>query len=390
MEQIKAEVQRSSGLAGSKPEKIDEEVHKAQSRYVLSVTKSLADTHPVLAQDYLKGSEKYLWGDDLERARGTVQHKVDVSVSRNVVREVYDEKKSEAANIEAAENRAKELGIDRPETLDMIRTTMMSRYGQDKRVKADNIAEAKSGIADLIGGRVTGRIPKNYDEFIVMPGAQGLVDRLPGPDKNAIIGQIQRFNAAANVAANKAAYDTLRGIAQDDAERFIKEDITKWPLSQGQMRELTRIQKEKRKNLEGDPDTARALRLLYPAMDAAGLTKAKDKEAYPRFVGALQDAIEVEMKVKGGKPLTDDDMKLIGKRLMQEPEYTGFLPKWLRGAQEKFYESALNMDPGELEMTRLLLMEKFPGVEPSEADIAREYARNQYIKTYILKSKSKP
>lgn len=387
MKKLEQAVRESGALAGSKPEKVEEDVKIAQSQYVLAKAKGLADTAPLLAQDFLEKNEKYLYKGDLERAREVVQHRVDISGSRNIINEAYNPDKSLRENREAAKAVAEKYGVKRPEALDMIDKGIEAKWNQDKRTKYVDTQQAKETIADAISGRTTGAAPpKNIDELFAIPGAKEAYDNMPAIEKNKIPGQIARFNVAAGKERNDRNWAILRGMAEDDPSKFIDEDITKWDLSQGQMRSLQTLQRDRRKNSEGDPQVQRAMKVITNSgmLEGLGIDKKTDETAHNHFVGLLQDAVHEQIKAQGGKPLTYEQYQDIGKALIREyKDPPGVISRKLGvnwfDTTKRFFEKAREIPPEKLDEIRKQIMADHPDIVPDDQDIVREYARQRWI-----------
>lgn len=387
MKKLEQSVREEGAVAGSKPEKIEEDIKVAQSRYVLAKAKGLADTNPLLAQQFMNANEKYLYKGDLDRAREIVQHRVDISASRNVVNEAYDPNKSLGANREAAKARAEEYGLTRPETLDLIDKGIEGKWNQDKRTKYVDTQQAKETIADAISGRTTGQAPpKDIDGLFMIPGAKEAYDNLPAVEKNKVPGQIMRFNAAASKDRNDRNFAILRGMAEEDPSKFIDEDVTKWDLSQGQMRSLQTLQRDRRKNAEADPQVQRALKVITNSgmLEGMGISKKEgDETAHNHFVGLLQDALHEQIQAQGGKPLTYEQYLEIGRQLVKEyKDPPGLISRKLGinwfDTTKRFFEKAREIPPEDLERIRRQIMADNPDIVPDDQDIVREYARQRW------------
>lgn len=396
LERLRASVRDTGERAGSKPEKIDEDIKVAESRYVLAKAKGLADTNPLLAQQFLTANEKYLYKGDLDRAREIVQHRVDIQGSRNIINEAYDPKKSLGENRAKAKEVAEKYGLKRSEVLDMIDKGMESKWNIDKRTKYVDTQQAKETVADAISGRTTGAAPpKNIDELFAIPGAKEAYDNLPAVEKNKVPGQIARWNAAEGKQRNDKNWGILRGMAENEPTKFIDEDITKWDLSQGQMRSLMTLQRDRRKNSEGDPQVQRGMKIVTNSgmLTGLGISKKADETAYNHFTGLYQDALHEQINAQGGKPLTYEQYLDIAKALVKEyKDPPGLIHRKLGvdwfDSTKRFFEKAREIPPEDLEKLRKKIMTDNPDIVPDDEEIVREYARQQW-KALIKKSEPK-
>jgi len=78
---------------------------------------------------------------------------------------------------------------------------------------------------------------------------------------------------------------------------------------------------------EANPVIGRALQVLAPTLNAAGVTKTNDPDTYYQFTGALSDVIQQYIQDNKAQP-KPDDIQAMGSRLLQQIPTKRFFGLW--------------------------------------------------------------
>ena len=154
-------------------------------------------------------------------------------------------------------------------------------------------------------------------------------------------------------------------------------------LAVSQKNALMTMQDSMRKQSSSDPRVARAINILKPAMEGAGITPQggdANKQSYYQFTGALSDALEQYQTDHPGKTPTFDEVKTLGAQLMQE--HTTGRRGWMVFTHETapFYQMPVPDDYHDKAMADPAW--KKNGITPNDAMIQRLYHAEMYRKFY--------
>jgi len=169
-------------------------------------------------------------------------------------------------------------------------------------------------------------------------------------------------------------YQQFKGQAQVDPADFIDSDVIGTNLPNSAKRELINLQQRLKGKAEGDPRVQRALGVLAPDMQAAGITKA-DKDNYYEFTGALSDQLQ-QFAEDNKRPPKIDEIKTIGARLMQAQTTKG----WLWNSQTPTFQVPVPSDEAEKIKTDPAWQKL--GITPTDQQIQRIYTRKLYKDLY--------
>src|SRR5437879_1731285 len=94
-----------------------------------------------------------------------------------------------------------------------------------------------------------------------------------------------------------------------DPVEFLAQDIPSLDMPMSARKELINLQGRATVKAEGDPRVTRAINILKPDLQAAGIT-TKNKDEYYQFVGGLQDALETYQQDNKKSPPADEIRKI--------------------------------------------------------------------------------
>lgn len=260
-------------------------------------------------------------------------------------------------------------------------------YNQDKYAKRQEELANKEIISQGIqsfGGATVQELRSD-------PRVAIAIDSLPKAQTQDLQGQINRFNAARDKKTQENAAIRLNGLSNNDVEAFLNTDITREPLSKGDMIKFMNLQAKLKKNPSGDPRVAKAVGILRNSrgaeLEALGIYSRREnnKEDYDHFTGALQSAIEVWMADHGNKPpdaktITDE----IGPSVIRqrtEPSWFG-----LSSRQTPFYNQTVPESFSKQVKADVLAKD---GYTPTDEEIYKAYVRKQYLEFYRKQPKVK-
>jgi hypothetical protein len=170
-------------------------------------------------------------------------------------------------------------------------------------------------------------------------------------------------------------YQKLKGLAATEPAEFIDHNVIETDLPNSAKRELINLQGRLQKQAEGDPRVARALAILAPDLNSAGIDK-KNKEEYNLFAGAISDQLQ-DFATENKRPPKLDEIKLMGSRLLQAQSYPGRF--WGTNEATTFHvpvpseeQEKIQADPAWAKL----------GIKPTEQQVQRIYTRKLYQDLY--------
>lgn len=180
-------------------------------------------------------------------------------------------------------------------------------------------------------------------------------------------------------------YKTVKGMADQNPVEFQAMDIESQKLPPDAKKEMINLQlKMNKQPAQSDPKVARAMQMLRPDLEAAGISTKSDKEGFWRFAGGLQDALNIEQK-DNKKPPTLDEVRKIGSRLMQE-QITD--KGWLWDSKAPLYNVPLT-DDRKKELSADPYWKK-NNIVPTDDQLRRIHAAQEYSRLYGGAKKATP
>jgi len=252
----------------------------------------------------------------------------------------------------------------------------------ERQQELTNMETVKGGIQTFGGTTV--------QQLRADPKVAAAIDALPKSKTLDLQGTINGFNNARDLQTKESAMIRLNGLSHNDVEAFLNTDVTKEPLSKGDMISLMNKQAKLKANPSTDPRVSKALGVLRNARGAelqalgiyARTTSPDNKEDYDHYTGALQSAIEVWMEDHGNKP---PDAKTIANEIGPSVIRQRTEKGWLWDSKVPFYTQTVP----EAFSTRIKAdVQAQMGYEPTEQEVYKAYVRMQYLKFYKKQPKA--
>lgn len=314
--------------------------------------------------------------------------------SANIARQVYEDGretdtkpgKTLQAMEDEARAKAKELMPNDPLLQQHVVTALHGIWNQDKYAERQEQITNRQIVAAGIERGV-----KNDQELRADPKVAAAIDALPASERNKIPARINSFNAARDRTANDDNFKRLLGLAESDPEQFMNTDVMSEKLSQGQMVQLHRLQQKVRENPGGDPRVGAAMNMIRGArpaeLEALGIFRrtADNKDDYDRFVGALQQGLEVWRETHGRVPNYKEITETIAPDLMRQIATPGTVfGSWWPNKEPAFKQEV----PEEWAKSATQQILAAGGQAPTQAQLERAYAREQFQKLYAKPPKA--
>jgi hypothetical protein len=286
---------------------------------------------------------------------------------------------------------AKQLFPDNTLFHDYTRQRISSGYTEARRQRREAEAENLNTVYDgIMGNRSGGKVPTSVEELTADPQVAEAFNNLDPPKQYQMVKRLENVAKAQQRESSEIEGRRLRGMAINEPTKFLQEDVLSNPsLSYAEMKSMLALQGQIRKQPDQkDPHVQRALSMsaLGPKLQAMGITKRDRPEDFNMFVGTLQDVIVQQMRDNGGKPLTIDELKIIGNRLLQETATpSAIFGNWWPNKQSIFTKS---LPTEELDKVRKSYMDKHPNEPPPDDEsLQREYRLQLYESVW---KKAKP
>lgn len=180
----------------------------------------------------------------------------------------------------------------------------------------------------------------------------------------------------------------LRGMASDpeQADDFYQmgpDAIIKEGFPLQATRSLLNLQNTIKTRAE-NVQLSQAMSLAQAQLDAAGINRRDNPEAYNQFRGAMEDQIK-DLQGEQKAKVTPEQVRTITARLLRESVKSSWIP-WQSGSGPTYAPTNI---PEDFRKTITQQLIKQRGVEPTEQDIQRWYSYVLYRQLYPNKSQPK-
>jgi len=246
-------------------------------------------------------------------------------------------------------------------------------------VKRDTEFQNRQVIEDGLMGGKDGKLPTTVEELTNTPEKQQAWEDLLPQTQRRYMGVLSK-NAKGDTNWTDDTlreYQRLKGQAASDPADFIDMDVISSNLPNSAKRELINLQGRLKGKAEGDPRITKAMQILGPDLQAAGIDK-RDKDTYYGFVGALSDQLQ-QFADDNKKPPKADEVKLIGARLLQQQKSNTFFGS-LFGSKTPTFQVPVPSD--EAEKIKLDPAWARLGISPNDQQIQRIYTRDLFNRLY--------
>ncbi len=281
-----------------------------------------------------------------------------------------------AAKVDMGTRVAKEQAPDDPLFPDYVEQRITTDHNRQVAIKRDDEFTNRQVIETGLMGQDGGKLPTTVEELTADPKAEAAWNALLPSTQRRYMGVLAR-NAKGDhnwTDATLKDYQRFKGMAQANPAEFLDQDVISTDLPNSAKRELINLQGRLKGKAEGDPRVQRALNILKPDLQAAGIDP-KDKEGYYQFTGALSDQLET-FASENKKPPTIEDVKLIGSRLLQSQTQPG----WLWNSKVPTYQ--VPVPAAEAEKIKGDPAWAGLGITPTDTQIQRIYTRKLYQDLY--------
>src|SRR6266481_4333306 len=311
---IESEIDSQGKNAGWLLEQTEETKKQKVSETIAKQTASLARTDAIGAQKKYEQAiaSKALLPMDALKVQATVQTQFRQQGSRIIADQVLgklrdgDDEGDKSLNDYISEGMTKvtegDLDKNDPFFKDFVRERITADYNRHKSVVRDGQQNAEQTVASaMMTGNKEGILPKTVDELkLIDPKVSDAWDAMkPTTQKKYMqaLAQNARGERVAWTDDSLRNYQQMKGQATDNPTEFLARDVISENIPSTAKRELINLQQRLTKQSQDDPRVARAMSLLGPDLNAAGITRgttgSTDRENYYQFVGGLQHALEL-------------------------------------------------------------------------------------------------
>jgi len=283
-----------------------------------------------------------------------------------------------ADKIEGARAIAAERAPNDPMFQDYAVNRVESDNNRLLQVKRDTDYYNKQTVEGALIGGPSGKLPTTLEEVKSDPDSAAAWDNLPASDQRRYLGVLAR-NAKGDTSWTEEKlrnYQRIKGQAASDPAGFLEMDVISTDLPTSARKELIGLQGKMKEKAESDPRVTKALQVLGPDLQAAGITR-QNKDEYDQYVGALQEAL-TDWQEEHKKAPNAAEVKVIGARLMQERSGTGWFGTNI-GVSKVFN---IPVPEKEAEAIKALPTWAEVGITPTDTQIQRIYTRKVYNELY--------
>ena len=390
---ITAETQSQGRLHGWEPDQTTATVEANVSTAVAKRITGLARTDPFAAQKMFDQANegKNLTPIDAQRVQASIQTQSRQAIPRGISSEVNADldhpapegtpEKSLEDRIAEGKAKAEKFSKNDPLLPDFVEQRIVADFNRKKAVQRDADQRNMQTVAGaMMTGNKEGILPKSVDELrLINPDVGQAWDSLKPTDQKKFMATFAQNAKGETVAWNNdnlRTYQQIKGQAIDDPVSFLARDVIAEKLPNSAKRELINLQMRMHSQSEADPRVTRAMQVLAPDLQAAGITKVANKDGYYQFVGAMQDALDAyQQDTKKVPPL--DEVRKIGARLMQEQATPWALNPW---STTPLYQ--LPIPDEDKERLKSDPYWQKAGITPNDDMLARIYRAQKYNELY--------
>jgi hypothetical protein len=374
-------------------------VKEAVSDMWYSKIKGIAKKDPVKAQEVFDANKTNLLRPHQESLENYVTSQFHSIYSANIAEKVYDP--SGVKPLKQMQDDARKLSEEqRPGDQVLANravSTLNTLYNQRRSATKD---EAQRNTSTVEGFIIDNPNILTEQQLRAVPGMSERIEQMPERERGKIQATINHYRQAATFKSNKQTFNELKALSSVDPARFLDLDLTEYKdLDRDDYNKLTVIRKERMDKVGEDPRVPRAMRMIRSAHGATLQALHIDRWTeryqadYYKYMGALQQALDVWQQDKKKPPSDDEIVKIIAPQLIEQqvtsPD-TFFGRKEILGVPltktEVFFKQTVP-DKFAKELTADLVSK---GEKPPRPDqIQRAYMRAQLIELYG-KPKSKP
>lgn len=393
---IRAETRSQGQQGGWSEDQITATTDSNVSSAISTRIASLARTDPFGAQTMFDTavSNKALSPVDTSKVQASIQTQSRQVISRNIASQVNADldhpedgnpQKSLADRIAEAKSdpTVQRFAKNDPLLPDFVEQRVIADYNRSKAITRDFSQQNEQTVAGaMMTGNKEGILPKSVEELqLINPEVASAWNNLKPTTQRKYMTLL-----ADNAKGEKVAwtndtltnYQKLKGMAVDSPVEFLAHDVITENMPASGKKELIGLQQRLRAQSQTDPRVGRAMQILGPDLQAAGISKtgSGDKDAYFQFVGSLQDALDDYQKNSAKVPGVDE-IRTIGARLMQEQVTSkGYL--W--DSKSPLY--SLPLPDEDAERLKADPYWAKAGITPNDSQLKRIYVAQKYKELY--------
>lgn len=286
-----------------------------------------------------------------------------------------------SAKVDIAQRIAQDRTPDDPLMQDAVRDRVEGDHNRQKAIARDDEFQNRQVIETALMGGQDGKLPTSVEELQADPKAaqawDQLVENNPATARR-YMGVLARNSKGDHNWTDQTLreYQKFKGEAQEDPAGFLDQDVIGSDLPNSAKRELINLQGRVKGQAQGDPRVSRALGILAPDLQAAGITKSVNKDDYYQFVGSLADQIQ-DYTETNKRPPKPDEIKAMGSHLLQAKSYPG---NWWGTNESPMFQ--VPVPQGEADKIKTDPAWTKLGIAPTEQQVQRIYTRKLYQDLY--------
>jgi hypothetical protein len=284
-----------------------------------------------------------------------------------------------SAKVAMGQKVAADQAPDDPLFPDYVRDRIEQDNNRQIQIKRDDDFQNRSTIETALMGQDGGKLPSTVEELTADPKTaqawENLVQSNPAAARRymGVLARNSKGDHNWNDDSLKQ-YQQFKGQAQNDPADFVDADVIGTNLPNSAKRELINLQQKLKGQAQGDPRVTRAMGVLAPGLQAAGISRA-NKDDYYQFTGALADQLQ-QFTDDNKRPPKVDEIKTIGARLLQSQTTKG----WLWNSSNPTFQVPVPNE--EAEKIKADPTWAKVGVTPTDQQVQRIYTRKLYQDLY--------
>lgn len=390
---IQAETRSQGGQGGWSEDQIKATSDANVSSAVATRITSLARSDPFSAQTMYDNAVKLkaLSPVDASKVLGSIQTQSRQAIPRGISTEVNADlehpaeegvpEKSLEDRLAEAQAKAEPYSKNDPLLPDFVKQRVIADFNRSKAIQRDANQRAEQTIASaLMTGNKEGILPKSVDELkLINPEVSMAWDSLkPTTQRKYMSALAHNANGDKVAWTNETLsnYQKLKGMAETDPVEFLAKDIISENMPASGKRTLINEQIRRRSQSEADPRVGRAMQILSPDIQAAGISKKSDIDQYYRFTGGLADALDAYQKDNKKVPSAEEVKKIGAQLLQQQVTDKG----WLWDSKSATFDLPIPDDKAK-EIKADPYWSK-NGITPTDSMVRRIHAAQEYNRLY--------
>lgn len=360
-----------------------------------SQAKVMSRTDPTGAIKLLEANKDLIGQPKYDEAMEHVLSNQRVIVSTNIGNDVHDKNPDAPREEKAAEARKKARELSNDPRLEEAAVREVERKDSEHRMNVRQ-QEERDDITlegELYGfGNKEGKIPTKVQDLYANEDTRAAWERLQKNPKKAnrilqILARSAKGDYPDTPLARTRVWD-LQGMAINEPARFRDLDLMQEEIPWSMRSELRKMQLQVIKDgikLENDPKTSHAINVMRDILPKDLTPAHKDK--WNTFTGIVREGLVEAQKRKGfDKPLTEEEIRNLGKTLLEKMPGTGYWPgDW---GQSQVYQT-MKVVPDHVKAE---IRKDFPDI--SEQAMLEKYQRlktiSEYNKRYSTSGTVKP